>query len=1129
MALTTKQAEWIVNYTRLDIELAVEKPKEDENGKGKDEKPDPLAAVREEFRRKREDELVRDQTDKDTLLDKANSAVFAYKDVLRAAFDFQMGSAKKMESMRDDKHGDQESEVGSDDIRKRGQKGEKISTYDNDGKENIALLSKATNAFDIVVKEKKRLTAAMTTRSKLIEKDARIEQELVPLFTNDEVTDLFFTPLVRARLIPDGVIIDDFSATQRMLNATNKIYIDEELKGASDPKSNVDEIGGTIAGIGGSIATAITSSLGVDSSMSKGLIEAGVALVSLGVSATTLALGVEDKDVKDLCAKVPDIVGTVVGAVTGNDGIATAIKTGGKAAVNIGAAGVAKLKGKTVTAQDIGNLIKECVVDALSSAAGILAKDQKAAEVCTLLIDMISPIDIGKAAGIAAGLQKGDWKAVSSGVFSMLADFASKAPTLASDGMKVSGEAASAQLTTALKDAGPIVSEGLSLVSTVLTAKDANEVADKLAAGLPDILGKIVSAATASETKIDIGSIVSSGASAAATAATMIKDKAQGKDVDPGKIQSLLQQCIDTALTGAAQAVPKGSTAATEIGVAQKALDGIVSAEEVKALLSATNADEAKKAASKLMLKILLAAPGAAGSSATGSGTETGKDVGQKLATASGILDKIQSAGDDAKKRLEEAKKEVDAIQKELAESHDQDAEKEADDLMDEIEKERAEYQEMVKKALQPDGQQKLIMKMISDMKRDQAIMNMAISLGSAGVEVAAQFFAPLAIGKEILKMVAHLGAVIQRARDLKKFLDAQEWAESAVTPYRSSIDNFLKNQQEQLTEHSIKAAMCALRIASEAAAVGFPAAKAVSVGVTIAQSAVDVGFSIYKEAEMRTAWMTTKEALADPTDRKLGHKARRLNPTLSKYSIAYGALTAKDPVAVKTMNEVGLTNDMLQSEEAGVKLVKVFLETRFPEDGKVAFKWDTTAEWAKKLPAPALETPNIFTAFKGIGEEAAKFYDAAPGVLTAPPNAMVGSLGKFQSTIKQHDALMKATEKVREAAKKESATPAEKTAFRDALTKEIEAGKEARRLATTFKAETTKLVGAITGQKAQKGDPKAFTAFIAAAADIVVTYRALADDQIEQLESDLLTPLIELTKVEASLKAEADPMRKAA
>jgi hypothetical protein len=1123
MALTIEQSEWLKSYTRLKLDLTVETPKQGKDGKdGTKKEPDPLAELREQFRRKREDEAIADQQAEEMLLKKANDTVFAYKDVLRAAFDFQMGGKKKMEAMRDDKHGNQEKEVGVEDVNKRAQKGEKISTYDKQGKEDIALLSKATNAFDIVVKEKKRLVGAMTTRSKLNEKEARIEEETVPLFGNDKVMDLFFTPLVRARLIPDGAIQNEFSATKKMIDATNKIYIDEELAGASDPKSNINEIGATLAGIGGSIANVVTQTVGVDTTMTRDLIEAGVALVSLGVSATTLALGVEESDVTDLCGQVPSIIGKVVGAVTGNDAIGNAISSGGQVAVKIGATGVAKLKGKPVGAEDIGNLVKECVVTVLTNAAANLGKDPEAAEVCTMLVDMITPIDIAKAAGIGTAMQKGDWKGVSSGIFSMLADFASQAPTIAEDGLALSGQAASTQLSTALQDSGPAVSGALNLVSDCLTAKDAGEVADKLADGLPDILGKVVTAATASETNIDVGAIVSGASGTLVTVVGLIKDKAQGKPVDPANVQKLLQGVIDNALGGAADAVPNGSTAAKLIADTQSTLDGIVSSDAVDALLGARSPADAKKAAGKLLISILLAAPGAGASLAGDSGTDAGSAVAKKLQEAQSILDQIHDAGDAAKKRLEQAKQEVDAIQKELADKHDDKAEAEADALMDQFEKERAEYQDLVKKALQPDGQQKLIMKMIADMKRNQAIMQMAITVGSAGAEVAAQFFAPLAIAGQLIKMVAHLTAVVQRAVDLKKFLDAQQWAESAVSVYRSSIDNFLKNQQDQLTEHSIKAAMCALRVAAEAAATAHPAAKAVSAGVTIAQTSVDVGFAIYKEVQMREAWMTTKEALADPDDRKLGLKARRLNPTLAKYSIAYGALTQKDPVAVKTMNEIGLTNDMLQSEEAGVKLVKTFLETRFPEDAKVAFKWDTTAEWAKKLPPPELAPPNIFTAFAGIGKQAANFFDTVPGELATPPNALVGSLNKFVVQSKAHDDAMKQTAKLREAAKKENAKDADKKAFKEMLGEETEAGKDARRLALVFKDEAGKLVGKISGLKSQKGDPHAFTAFIAAAVDIVATYRTLADDRIDALENDLLAPMLELRRLNAPMKQAA-------
>jgi hypothetical protein len=75
------------------------------------------------------------------------------------------------------------------------------------------------------------------------------------------------------------------------------------------------------------------------------------------------------------------------------------------------------------------------------------------------------------------------------------------------------------------------------------------------------------------------------------------------------------------------------------------------------------------------------------------------------------------------------------------------------------------------------------------------------------------------------------------------------------------------------------------------------------------------------------------------------------LNPTLAKYTIAYGATEANDPIARSAMNKIGLTNEMLEDPDAGVKMVTKYLETRYNEDIVVKQAFIAEDDWVHKLP----------------------------------------------------------------------------------------------------------------------------------------------------------------------------------
>ena len=306
----------------------------------------------------------------------------------------------------------------------------------------------------------------------------------------------------------------------------------------------------------------------------------------------------------------------------------------------------------------------------------------------------------------------------------------------------------------------------------------------------------------------------------------------------------------------------------------------------------------------------------------------------------------------------EKMRKEVEALRRKYDQADDKKEElEELKTVEAELAKERDEYQKSLNRlsATEPSDEDfKSIAKMIAKIETDRAIMKAAAAVGGAGVTIAQEFFAPLKAAGSLIKFLVNLQAAVERAIALSKWVDARKGAVSAVSPYSTSIENFLKNQAEQFSHYTIQSALMAIQTGSAIAENGYPPVKALTLGAGATATLEDTIYKFYKQQALVKAWKTTRLSLEDPLNRKLALVARRMNPSLAKYTIAYGALIDQDPIAVRAMNSIGLDREALSRANDQVVLVKKFLQTTYPDDGEVFGKLPATAK-GRKVPTPAL------------------------------------------------------------------------------------------------------------------------------------------------------------------------------
>jgi hypothetical protein len=332
----------------------------------------------------------------------------------------------------------------------------------------------------------------------------------------------------------------------------------------------------------------------------------------------------------------------------------------------------------------------------------------------------------------------------------------------------------------------------------------------------------------------------------------------------------------------------------------------------------------------------------------------------------------------EAAELSEKAHAELEKLEKAAKSKGDEVALAESQTVLERLQKEQeahlASLQALGK--VQPDENElKSIAALIARIEGDRAIMETAKGLASAGAGVLAQFFGPMAGTVTLVQFIGNLQAAAERAMAMRTWMEAQGDAQAAVSPYQTTIANFVKNQKEQFAHYTIKAALDLVKAATQFAAAGgltAHVAKVAEATVKLAASAEELIYEQYQARQLAKAWELTREALSDPKNRRLGLMARALNPTLAKYTIAWGAVVKGDTIAVSAMSRIGLDRETLARRDSSVSEVKRFLDTLYVDDQTVLGEFSDT-EWPKGKPPLPLLQARVWVATVAVARENGK------------------------------------------------------------------------------------------------------------------------------------------------------------
>lgn len=242
---------------------------------------------------------------------------------------------------------------------------------------------------------------------------------------------------------------------------------------------------------------------------------------------------------------------------------------------------------------------------------------------------------------------------------------------------------------------------------------------------------------------------------------------------------------------------------------------------------------------------------------------------------------------------------------------------------------------------------------MIAQMKKDQAVFELAKSIAKSGVSVVTKFVPGAKIASFALDLAANFVKAANHARQLLAWLENVADAKTAVTVQADAMLNRLGLEEKQNLEAQIQVLLDVSKIVGASIEVGggvaAPAGTAVQAAAATAETAMEIISKIQTEAAMAQAWAVYNKALQVPQDRKLARKALRENPTLSKYAIAYGACVDTGhggAIAKEAMRKCGLTEKVLSDPNTNVDKVVTYLETLYQEDPVLLKAIPVPADW---------------------------------------------------------------------------------------------------------------------------------------------------------------------------------------
>jgi hypothetical protein len=806
---------------------------------------------------------------------------------------------------------------------------------------------------NVITNENERLKAAT------IERNGKVE----PLFTNQELEDEFWFPLTRERILPETFTSVLYSKTQKMIDQTNALYNNAvaDKKKAGQLTADFDfvhasiEMASDLTALGGSMAGAF----GPGSANAKLAGEILTMMSGALSSSNDVYDALKAKKYADATTSAIGVLDTLAAFALGQAGVSkqdiSFVNLGAsvaQSAIKIGQKLADGPKGVT-SALDI---FSDALSTALTTAAGAVSDPQTKE---ALLYAAAAGPGVLKQVAIGADLvgkaRDGDTAGVIDCLTKSANAFLSTATSIektakTDGGTSKDSTKVSTEIDTDTKAGTQLITvAGQAIKATVAVAialkqgdyyKSVNAIIQNIS---NELTAALVTAGLDRETAAQVGKMYHS----LTDSSKVIK----AISADPPKIKEALAafgEGVGKAMEGAAPGNTALKTAGAEVSKAISTLtdgaDAIKLYKEGKcqegAELFLATADKKLKSIFNFKSKAKTDDDDEDEEEDETEGQEPKKEEGgeQEAPESANVKNALGSL-------LVAAGNSKEALKKGAATKKKQEAVEEADLIIAHGKEKLAAVSKEEQAGIDASDIDVLIMEMV----RDKAITNIALMIVSGGTAFLATFVPGLGAVSAGIKMAANMVAAAQRAQQLGRWVNSQRDFAAAQNALTSSAQNFVKNQADQFAHHTIQATFQAAQMIGDIVKVGGISAAAgqgLQTAGQIGEQLENIIQKWKKRAEVEYAWRITKKSLKNPTNRKLALKARAINPTLAKYSIAWGAVHMRDPLARNALTACNLTEAVLNNEKANVDKVVSYLEKFYDEDDTLYRELEKDVAW---------------------------------------------------------------------------------------------------------------------------------------------------------------------------------------
>lgn len=303
-----------------------------------------------------------------------------------------------------------------------------------------------------------------------------------------------------------------------------------------------------------------------------------------------------------------------------------------------------------------------------------------------------------------------------------------------------------------------------------------------------------------------------------------------------------------------------------------------------------------------------------------------------------------------------EARNAAEAMAKQVSEAQQKMADEEltkhfgdrknVDDIFKDVEAKLGPYEEMYAKAM-PDAEidgkpptevEEALMAIDRAMALTaqlRAKAEMINGLTAAGAAVLAAAVPGTGAVVAAQKVANDIFLVVRAVQMHNKWVESMEISFRAYSGYATGIQKTLENARITLSRESVKLVLDTFKLGAEIGRCFDPTGGATiaSASLTMTSALVEFGYEMAKEREIDAGWAAYKRAREDPANRKAARKALRLNSTLAKCCIAYGAVMAKDPAAQEAIRIAGLSPAQLADSKDVCRKLISFLEAELSDD----------------------------------------------------------------------------------------------------------------------------------------------------------------------------------------------------